>query len=177
MPVEDREGDPGRSVRAIAAAIGRDDYPSRSLAALRRLDPDAAGDGPFWKLLFDHLPGEPSDRDERIWAAVIRGMAIMVPYHRPTEGDRGGMGAALAEAEVSELRFLRLLRTGADGLPEELRRLARLMASKGVGFDWTDAWWLMATADRDGADATRRRLARAYYNRRYSRDQARETAA
>lgn len=178
MPPEVREGNPAQSVRDIAIVVGSEHYPSGALAALRRLDPDAAVDGPFWELLFRHVPGEPSERDERIWATVIRGMAIMVPNHRPTEGERGGMGAALAEAEVSELRFLRLLRTGADGLPEELRRLARLMASRGVGFDWADAWWLMATAGTDAADRVRRRLARAYYNRRYARDNVgKESAA
>lgn len=173
MPPEGREDGVGQAVRAIAAAIGNEHYPPGSLAALRRLNPDAAMDGPFWDLLIRYTPDALGDDRERMWAAVIRGMAIMTRPGSRGEGPPPGLGAALAEAEVSELRFLRLLRTGADGLPEELRRLARLMASKGVGFDWADAWWLLATAGSDGADRTRRNLARGYYQRRYARDQAR----
>jgi len=72
----------------------------------------------------------------------------------------------MAEAEISEARLLRLLRTGKDQLPEEVRRLARLMASKGDAgrFDWHDVFALAYWPNED----TRRRIAKDYYRRQYN---------
>jgi CRISPR type I-E-associated protein CasB/Cse2 len=172
--------DPRRTVRAIAGAIGAEHYPPGRLAELRRLDPDAPQGAAFWTLLLDHAPGAVGDvRAEQAWAAVLRGMALMVPHHRPADraDGRGTLGEALAVADVSEPRFLRLLRVGGGELPGELRRLARLMAAKGAGFDWTDAWWLLRTAGGAGAEATRRRLARDYYRKLHALRHPPEAAA
>src|SRR4051794_35479892 len=131
QPETGRGRDARAAVRALAATIEAEHYPPGQLAALRRLRPEMPRDGAFWRLLLDHLPeavGDPALEED--WAAVLSGMAIMVPYHRPDADDaRGALGEALALAlaEVSELRVLRLLRAGRDQLPDELQRLARLM--------------------------------------------------
>ena len=62
----------------------------------------------------------------------------------PPAAERAQAGSArrMAEAGVSEARLLRLLRLPRSELPEELRRLARLMGAKGDAgrFDWSDAF-------------------------------------
>lgn len=164
------------AVREIARRIGRDDYPAGSLAELRRLDPEKP-DGPaFWWLVAQHAP-RAFDDDHAAWAlaTVVQGMAIAHPFHRPSDGLRL-LGRALAEADVSEARLMRLLRSPWSDLPEELRRLARLMGAKGDAgrFDWSDAFDLLFW--RDG-ESIRRRIARDYYRQQYSLQKAEENAA
>jgi CRISPR type I-E-associated protein CasB/Cse2 len=108
------------------------------------------------------------DEAERRWAVVIRGIALLEGALRG-EREPPTMGIALARAAVAELRFLKLLRSSEDALPDELRRLARLMAGRNQPFDWTDAWWLLVTAGRPDA-RIRRQLARDYYRTRAALD-------
>ena len=164
------------AVRKMAWRIGQEDYPAGHLAALRRLDPERPDGQAFWWLVGHHAP-EAFDNPHAAsaLAAVVRGMAIAHPFHRPLDGRRR-LGEALAEAEVSELRLLRLLRLPRDELPDELRRLARLMAAKGdMGrFDWSDAFDLLFR--RDGEEV-RHRIARDYYRRQYNLQKPEESAA
>lgn len=163
----------------IARRLAQDDYPSGQLAMLRRLDPEAPDGAAFWQLVAWFAPSLFEDaHGQRVLAATVRGMAAAHPFHLPTAGRRP-LGTAMAEAEVAEARLLRLLRLGRAGLPEELRRLARLMASKGDPgrFDWSDAAWLLATAGSDAGEKVRRRIARDYYRTAYTRQQAEGKAA
>jgi CRISPR type I-E-associated protein CasB/Cse2 len=157
------------AVRRVAWRIGLDDYPTGSLAALRRLDPKRPDGAAFWWLVAEHDPsGFHDDRVASALAAVIQGMAIAHPFHRPLSGRRR-LGEAMAEAGVSEARLLRLLRTPASELPEELRRLARLMAAKGDAgrFDWIDAFALLLWAEGEPGERERRAVARDYYRKLY----------
>src|SRR4051794_4174596 len=175
MQLETGRGRDARAaVRALAATIGAEHYPSGQLAQLRRLRSDMPGDGAFWRLLLDHVPEAVGDRAlEEDWAVVLCGMAIMVPYHRPEADDtRGMLGEAMALADVSELRVLRLLRVARDRLPDELIRLARLMASRGRGFDWAEAVRLLRTAGTDRAEGESRRVARDYYHKLHALERA-----
>jgi CRISPR system Cascade subunit CasB len=160
------------AVYAIALRIEREDYPPGDLAQLRRLDPEAPDSRAFWALIARHLPAAWDDnRLQRALAPVVRGMAIACPFHRAHEGERRGLGRALAEAGVSEHRLLRLLRAGSERLANELRQLAQLVKSKGddARFDWSDALWLILTADGDD-HRLRRRIARDYYGRLFQLD-------
>lgn len=164
-------------VGAAAWRLARDDYPTGSLAALRRLDPAAPDGAAFWRLVAEFAPALFDDeRGLRILAAVVRGMAIAHPFHLAL-GDRRPLGVAMAEADVTEARLLRLLRVDRDELPEELRRLARLMASKGDAgrFDWTDAVWLLL-GSRNG-ETVRRRIARDYYRTEFKLNRNEDQAA
>lgn len=167
------------AVGDIARRLARDDYPSGDLAALRRLDPDAPDGAAFWQLVAWFAPELFDDENgQRVLAATVRGMAIAHPFHLPV-GGRRSLGTAMAEADVAEARLLRLLRLGRAGLPEELRRLARLMASKGDDgrFDWSDAAWLLATADSNAGEKVRRRIARDFYRIAYTKQQEQGKAA
>ncbi len=164
------------AVRRIAGRMAQDDYPAGSLAALRRLDPDRPDGAAFWWLIAAHAPAAFEDeRASRALALVVQGMAIMRPFHRPT-GDRRTLGTALAEASVSEARLLRLLRTGSDQLPEEVRRLARLMASKGDDgrFDWSGMLDLVLWPD---SEKIRTGIAKDYYRTSYRMSQDKGAAA
>ncbi len=164
------------AVRKIAWRLGLDDYPTGSLAALRRLRPKIPDGAAFWWLVAEYAPSAfEDDRASQALATVVQGMAIAHPFHRPLSG-RGGVGEALAEAGVSEARLLRLLRLSRSELPEELRRLARLMGAKGdVGrFDWSAAFDLLFWAD---GEHLRRDIARDYYRKLYNLQKVEEHAA
>jgi CRISPR type I-E-associated protein CasB/Cse2 len=164
------------AVRRTAWRIGQEDYPSGHLAALRRLRPEAPDGAAFWWLVVEHAPRVfEDDRAVQALATVIQCMAIAHPFHRPLSG-RGRLGEALAEADVSEARLLRLLRLPRRELPIELRRLARLMGSKGDAgrFDWSDAFDLLFWAD---GERVRRDIARDYYRRQYNLHKIEESVA
>ena len=104
-------------------------------------------------------------------------MAIAHPFHqRPSAGPRR-LGTAMAEADIADMRLLRLLRLDGRGFARGLRRLARLMASKGdTGrFDWSDAA-VVASPHGPTAPAPRRSgaIARDYYRAAYTRQQNNE---
>jgi len=181
MPPEDDASERSwpRTIAAVAHRIESEDYPPGDLAALRRLDVDVPDGRAFWALLVRLAPQALDDeRMQRALAVVVRGMAIACPFHRPREGDRRPLGRALAEADVSELRLLRLLRAEGDRLGHELLTLARLVRSRGedARFDWHDVLrLLLLSPDHEPGQRHRRRLARDYYARALQTEK--ETAA
>jgi CRISPR type I-E-associated protein CasB/Cse2 len=166
------------AIVAIASRLAREDYPSGSLAGLRRLDPSKPDGAAFWWMVAEYAPSAfENPRDAGVLAAVVHAMAIAHPFHRPLSGRRS-LGEALAEAGVSEARLLRLLRLRADKLPDELRRLARLMASKGDDgrFDWSCAPGLLLWQG-DAGERVRRDIARDYYRQQFHLQAPKESAA
>jgi CRISPR type I-E-associated protein CasB/Cse2 len=165
------------AVRKISSRIGLDGYPTGSLAALRRLRPEAPDGAAFWWLVAEYEPRAFEDGcAAKALAAVIQCMAIAHPFHRPLSGQRH-LGEALAEADVSEARLLRLLRLPRSELPEELRRLAaRLMGAKGDAgrFDWSAAFDLLFWA---AGERVRHDIARDYYRKLYNLQKVEEHAA
>jgi CRISPR type I-E-associated protein CasB/Cse2 len=152
------------AVGIMAAKLAREDYPPGDLAQLRRLDADRPDGRAFWQLVAAETPDAFTDeRLARSLAITLRGMAMMREQLR--EGRGRPLGRALADAGVAEQRVLRLLRVDAERLDEELRQLARLLASKGDkgAFDWSDALELVLSAGWAHEDAVRRRIARDYY--------------
>jgi CRISPR type I-E-associated protein CasB/Cse2 len=164
------------AVGKIAGEMARGDHPAASLATLRRLDPEQPDGAAFWLLIAKHAPAAfDDDRAARALAMVVQGMAIAHPFHLPI-GVRRRPGMAMAEAGVSEARLLRLLRTGGAQLPDELRRLARLMASKGEDgrFDWSDMFDLVFCPE---SEHTRSQIAKDYYRASYRLDQEKRAEA
>lgn len=167
------------AVRKIAWRIDREDYPTGSLAALRRLRPEVPDGAAFWWLVAEYAPRAFDDsRTAKALAAVVQAMAIAHPFHRPLSG-RGRLGEALAETGVSEARLLRLLRLPRSDLPEELRRLARLMSKKGDAgrVDWSDAFALLFWVEGEAGERLRRDVARDYYRKQYNLQKVEEHAA
>ncbi|MBL8494438.1 MAG: type I-E CRISPR-associated protein Cse2/CasB [Rhodocyclaceae bacterium] len=133
-------------------------------AALARLDPDALRPhqvGALARALV--LAGiEPDDwRPEtwQRWALIAHGMAL-------AGHDGGGrLGAQLARAEVSESRVTRLLTARGDAFRQQVPRLLRLMASRGLAPNWLEFGTLILATDRDEprAETVRLRIAGTYY--------------
>lgn len=163
-------------VNRLAGRIAATDYPTGALAELRRLDPDMP-DGPaFWRLMVAHADAFTDDPAVlRVLAALLRALALAERFHEP----RRPFGRAMAENGIAELRLLRLLRTGRRELPDELRRLARMLAAKGPNgrFDWVDAAQLLWTADTPQAGAIRAAIARDYYRAQHQQQNSGEVAA
>ena len=164
-------------IDAIAREIRQPIYPPGHLAQLRRLRADRPDGIAFWQLVATHAPQ--AFEDETLAGAlaiVLRGMALTREF---LTTERRGLGTALAESGVSDLRLLRLLRADRDRLDEETRQLARLLASKGEAgrFDWSEILWLVLTADTETSDRCRRAIARDYYRKLFDTKSTREEEA
>lgn len=171
------------AIASLAGTIGHKEFPPGDRAALRRLDVDSPSAPAFWRLLLERVPEEErrTEDQERRWAAIMNGLALMAPaHHQP--GAR--LGAVLAGLDYSELRLTRLLRARwsrqerdapapHNALSEQVRRLSRFLAAKGRPVDWTGPGLLLLAAGEDSAEHQRRAIARDYYQ---ARRQASRTA-
>jgi CRISPR system Cascade subunit CasB len=168
--VQDR-GEPGETSRdlrtivaRIAGIIARELSPGE-VAALRRLAPDEPYAPAVWKVfamaLDEVVPpdGPAREEAERRWAAILCGLAITQGLHRAGRP----LGAALASAGFSELRFTRLLRARGDQMFAALRGAAQYLASKALSFDALDLARLVLSEDGPREERTRRDIARSYY--------------
>jgi CRISPR type I-E-associated protein CasB/Cse2 len=90
---------------------------------------------------------------------VVGALAVTSGLQAP----RRSLGAALAEAGLSELRLTRLLRAHAGALPAEVRAVASYLASKAVPFDATDLARLVLSDGGPSEERVRRGIARSYY--------------
>lgn len=157
-----------RVIGAIAADLDGL-LPPGDVAGLRRLRPEEVASPAFWKLVATRLephgmlPGPAQARleAERRWAVIVAGMAEMKGLHRP----RARLGGALAEADVSEPRFLRLLRAHDAALFDAVRTTAHQLASRAVPVDWTDVARLVLTDGQENEEDVRRHVARDYYSK------------
>lgn len=156
----------GETVARLAGEIAVLD--PGAAAALRRGPQSGAGAAAFWKLLSRHGPAHELDRSrEDGWGTLIQAIAILTPKGGNRNGapevsahePRIAMGAALHDADISELRLARLL-----AAPEQMRRTLtvrlcrRLAAADQRRFDLrTLAHFIL-----NGGDAGRR-IARDYY--------------
>jgi CRISPR system Cascade subunit CasB len=166
---KDAAREPRESMATTVACLARalDGLSPGDLAELRRMDPEDPGCPGFWKVVVSDLEpagvlpagGPLLDQAERRWAAVLQAMAIAHGFHQP--GAR--LGAALAEAGFSELRFTRLLRARDNGLHDGVRLAARFLAAKGQVADFRGIADLVLSEGRPYSEDVRRRIARDYY--------------
>lgn len=134
-------------------------------AALARLDPDAPRPHQVGALaralvLAGIEPDEWLPATWQRWALIAHGMAL-------AGHDAGGrLGAQLARAEVSESRVTRLLTARGEAFRQQVPRLLRLMASRGLAPNWLELGTLILAADREDearAETLRLRIAGSYY--------------
>ena len=160
-------------------------------SALRRATPDQIASGAFWRALVGLIesrnyklsPHEGSRAtDERRWSAVISAVVLTHGQHGKIDPSQDfeardkhfdtlpSLGAALAEAGFSELRFTRLLRARDALLLAEIRRAALFLASKGTRFDPTGfaALAFLQAPPRD--EQVRRGLARHFFSALYAQE-------
>jgi CRISPR system Cascade subunit CasB len=133
-------------------------------AALARLDPDAPRPhqvGALAKALALAGIDPESWRPETWlgWTLIAHGMALA--GHDGT----ARLGVQLAHANVSESRVTRLLTARDDAFRQQIPRVLRLMASRGIAPNWSELGDLLLAADRDEnrAETLRLRIAGQYY--------------
>jgi CRISPR system Cascade subunit CasB len=171
-------GDLRSAVGRLARMIEKELSPG-DVASLRRLDPGDPSVPAFWKVLAasldDMLPSASEAREavERRWAAILCAMSNARGLHRP----RIPLGAALAEAGFSELRFTRLLRARGDQMFPSVRGAAQYLASKAIPFDAHDLARLVLSEDGPSEEKVRRDIARAYYRLLSSKSPRTENAS
>lgn len=148
---------------ALATWLGAGD-----VAALRRLTPDRPGVPAFYRVAAQFLEpagslageGPARDLQEKRWACILNGLALLGGNHRPGQA----LGEALAKAGVSELRLVRLLEARGPRLWDAVRGMAQYLAAKGRPADWSEAAALVLGEEAPWGDAVRRRIARRYYS-------------
>lgn len=161
-------------VRAAVRGLTHDidlRLPPGDVADLRRIRQGALAPA-FWRLLVQHVESadllvEPSreavraDQEQR-WAVIMSALAQSQGFHDGTP-----LGKALAEADVSEMRVMRLLNATDTPLYDLVRTAIHQLASKGATYDPLDIALLVL--DQDAAvhasrgEFVRRRIARSYY--------------
>jgi CRISPR system Cascade subunit CasB len=122
-------------------------------AALRRMEltRSPAADGVVIKLLMQakvpvtHV------------AAMLSGTGAL-----PSHAESRSVGAALSEASYSENRVLRLLATRGEGLHDQVRRAARILAKARKPIDLWTVYHLVGD-DEAKAEAARVRIAQDFY--------------
>jgi CRISPR type I-E-associated protein CasB/Cse2 len=155
-----------RVIRKLAALIDHE-LPPGDVAELRRLSSRDLTALAFWRLAALHLIPEGllaanssrSEEQERTWAAILSCMAYMKGLHSAQRSP----GHALRDARFSELRLIRLLRSREERLLDNLRGVARYLASKGEAVDWTSLAVLALYPESSTAERTRRRIASDFY--------------
>ncbi len=150
------------------------------LAELRRIDPDTDAPAVLWRLLASRDLLDNSNRAvERKWALILHGIALMTRTAGADLASRSahspgmpvgralylGNESARQTGFYSEMRFNRLLNAREDMLRVLLARMFRMAASAGVTFNWWEMANFIRNADynEEAAEASRRRLARDYY--------------
>lgn len=135
------------------------------MAELRRLDTDRPGGPAFWRIVVAQLdasiPGDGQGRVEalRRWAVILRTMAQMAGLHDP----RTPFGVAAAQAGVSEMRMLKLLRASGGGLFDSVRMVAHQLATAGFAANIADVASLVLSDGRADEAPVRERIAYHYY--------------
>jgi len=164
--------DYGKIVGTIAGMMKQDGALSTGeLADLRRISPDQPFTPALWRILMmQDLDNSPpwirQELWERRWATLFMGMAHSAGLHNYSIS----LGAALAEAGWSELRFVQLMRAKDETLETYLRRVAQFLSSKNQEANWTDVARLLFFQSGDAGERIRLSISRDYYSRLYSKE-------
>ncbi|HSR53604.1 MAG TPA: type I-E CRISPR-associated protein Cse2/CasB [Acidobacteriota bacterium] len=144
-------------------------FPKGDLAELRRgQSRHSAGHASpaLWKTLVNYAP-------ENQWAKnqgrvrqlqVVCGLLAELA-HRAPPGPGSPLGRAMAQAEVSEARVMRLLKAHGDELHDSLRGVVHLLASQGIPVRPSDISWLVLSDGTPSEEQPRNSIARDYYSK------------
>ncbi len=152
-------------VNRIADLIARRLQPG-DVASLRRLKPDDIDSPAFWRITaveLEHTLATSAalrDREELRWAAIIQALAMLDGFHAPGRK----LGRALAEADLSEQRFLKLLRAQDRGLLDAVRTVTHYLSTRAVPVDCHEIALLILSDGRSDEDSVRRSIARDFYS-------------
>lgn len=174
---------PQRTIDAIVYRLVEDirnpTFPRGDLAGLRRMNPREPDTTAFYQLMGARgLLG--NQNLETKWALIMHGIALMTP-----SAHDGGtpVGEALFEggdpgrtnAFYSDLRLNKLLKARSSMLATLMTQVFRMMNAANQPLDWREmaTFILSEGIDENKAEASRRRIARAYYGTEYRKSRAR----
>jgi len=152
-------------INRIADLIDRRLQPGE-VASLRRLKPDDIDSPAFWRIAAVELEqaldasGPIRDQQELRWAAIIQALAMLDGFHAPGRK----LGRALAESDLSDQRFLKLLRAHDRGLLDSVRTVTHYLSTRAVPVDCYEIALLILSDGRSDEDSVRRSIARDYYS-------------
>ncbi len=136
-------------------------------AQLRRLRPGEVEPPAFWRLTsgvllseFSSLGERTQEARERAWGLVAAAMARSGMRY----DSKRRLGRAMADAGISELRLLRLLRADTGQLPAQAHSVVQLLSSKGQAIHWIDFARLILSSGRSDQESARRQIARDYFS-------------
>ena len=169
MEPEPGEGE-GKSLSWLVARLAgviEKEMGAGDVAGLRRLRPEDPASSAFWKVMASYVrenwnmpvSGPALDDAERRWACLLSALARAKGLHTHAIE----YGKALAEANYSELRFVRLLRAEDKALFKEIELAAEYLNSQAQPANWAQAAELLFTRDEEKAESLRRRISRDYY--------------
>lgn len=150
-----------RVVGALLHAI--DAAEPGTVAELKRMSPELPS-AAFYRLttgLLDAIEpasGDRRDAADRRWTVVARAMALGRGLHGNVR-----LGAALAHADVAELRMLRLLEAHGTQLADALFGVLHQLVSKGQTWSPYDVAELVLSDGEPFESSVRRTLAREFY--------------
>lgn len=157
-----RQDELSKAVDSLAGTIGHESFPKGDLAELRRLKPSSPPPA-FWRLYAAKIPPDlcTDDADERAWAVIMQGLALMAPGgHAPGTP----LGRALAGlGDTAEARLWKCLNSRGEMLEDQVRLMARFLDSKDRRVDWCGIARLLLAHSEDQRDRSCRDLARSYY--------------
>lgn len=149
-------------VDSLAGTICHDAFSKGDLAELRRLRPESPPPA-FWRLLAAKIPRDMcmDDQAERAWAVVMQGMALMAPAaHAPGTL----LGRALAGLDdTAETRLWKFLNSRGEALEDQVRLMARFLASRERRVDWCGLAGLLLARDEERREEVCRALARSFF--------------
>jgi hypothetical protein len=134
---------------------------------LKRLNPDEFYKSLyFWACIKTMYPDmEPSEKELNIWITLIPMIVKFEAFQQTTFEDEISYGKLLAESNVSEQRFLRLLNSNEDLLKNDIKLLGSLMKNHHrIKFlNWLDIFYLMLTDNTSEEDESRKKIAKDYF--------------
>lgn len=136
------------------AKENKGEYSRGDISSLRRMDV-AEPSFTFWKMVSE-AKIEITPQNERRWALVVKGLAIM---GGSSSGRPGAVAQEAGYSKSSELRISRLLKSKGEDFETYVEGLIRFLANKGKTFDWFSfARFILSTHD-----SVRKDFARDFY--------------
>ncbi|MBG0792837.1 type I-E CRISPR-associated protein Cse2/CasB [Methylocystis sp. H62] len=160
-------------IAKIGAIVSSEHFGPGNLASLRRNDRfQVAGQPAFHRLLAD-IDQWASEEEAPRWATLVHVIAITARNARSLPA-----GKALAAANLSEVRFAKLMAARSEAFLDQLAIVARYVAAKQTPIDWADFGELLFAEGRNEkwAERLRFRIAQDYYRELAKGDRQQKSA-
>lgn len=136
-------------------------FPKSELASLQRLSITDVSLG-FYRFVASYDVVFHSEEDEKKWSIAVYAIAVLHTLHQSKS-----LGSCLAECDVSDIRFAKLLSSREDTLFDEIESFIRFCRNKDTAINIIELIQLVFITDTTKAESLRRKLARDFYATQY----------